>query len=419
MSTLETCKTIVRYWSRTSLIIRILIGLIIGALLGLAYPSASFVSLLGVVFVGALKSIAPILVAVLVVSALAKANEGIGGRFRTVISLYLLGTCLASMVAVLGSNLFRVEMVLNQQTEGTSPGGLYEIFQNMLTNIVSNPVVSLSSGNYIGILFWSVIIGVALRKLANETTINVISDFANVLSLTVKWIIQFAPFGIMGLVFSSVSESGLGIFTTYGQLVLLLVGCMLFIALIVNPLIVFAYLRKNPYPLVFTCLKESGLSALFTRSSAANIPINMDLCKRMNIDEKFYSVSIPLGSTINMEGAAITITVMTLAVCHTQGISVTIPSALLLSLLSTLGACGASGVAGGSLLLIPMACSLFGISHDISMHAVAVGFIIGVIQDSVETALNSSSDALFTITAEQYDKKKYFKKKKTIELFNP
>ncbi len=399
-------KKILKKWSHTSLIVRILCGLIIGALLGLFCPSASVVSLLGVVFVGALKSIAPILVAVLVVSALSKANEGIGGRFRTVIKLYLLGTCVAALVAVGSSDLFRVEMVLSGQSEATSPGGLYEVFQNMLLNIVNNPVGSLSSGNYIGILFWAIVIGIGLRKLASPTTITIISDFAEVLSMAVKWIIQFAPFGILGLVFSSVSESGLGVFTTYGQLVLLLVGCMLFVALIVNPLIVYLYLRKNPYPLVWTCLKESGLPAFFTRSSAANIPINMELCKRMGIDEKFYSVSIPLGSTINMEGAAITITVMTLAVCHTQGVSVSIPSALLLSLLSTLAACGASGVAGGSLLLIPMACSLFGISHDISMQAVAVGFIIGVIQDSMETALNSSSDALFTITAEQYDKRR-------------
>lgn len=409
MGLVSILKKLVKGWTHTSLIVRILLGLIAGALLGLFCPSATAVSFLGVVFVGALKSIAPILVAVLVVSALSKANEGIGGRFRTVISLYLLGTCVASVVAVLASNLFPVEMVLSGQSEGASPGGLYDVFQNMLQNIVNNPVVSLSSGNYIGILFWAVIIGICLRKLAHETTITIISDFADVLSMAVKWIIQFAPFGILGLVFSSVSESGLSVFTTYGQLVLLLVGCMLFVALVVNPLIVYLYLRKNPYPLVWTCLKESGLSAFFTRSSAANIPINMELCKRMDIDEKFYSVSIPLGSTINMEGAAITITVMTLAVCHTQGVSVSVPSALLLSLLATLAACGASGVAGGSLLLIPMACSLFGISHDISMQAVAVGFIIGVIQDSMETALNSSSDALFTITAEQHDKKRLTK----------
>ncbi len=406
MATFRFLKVIGLCWSRTSIVVRILLGLIAGALLGLLCPSATAVSLLGVIFVGALKSIAPILVAVLVVSALSKANEGIGGRFRTVIALYLLGTCVASVAAVVGSDLFKIDMVLSDTSEGSSPSGLYEVFENMLTNIVSNPVISLSSGNYIGILFWSIIIGIALRKLAGEVTIRVISDFAEVLSQAVKWIIQFAPFGILGLVFSSVSESGLGIFTTYGKLVLLLVGCMLFVALVVNPLIVYAYLKKNPYPLVWTCLKKSGLPAFFTRSSAANIPINMDLCKQMGIDEKFYSVSIPLGSTINMEGAAITITVMTLAVCHTQGVIVTIPSAIVLSLLSTLAACGASGVAGGSLLLIPMACSLFGISHDISMQAVAVGFIIGVIQDSMETALNSSSDALFTITAERHDRSK-------------
>ena len=403
MSITNNFKKFVFYWSHTSLVIRILVGLIAGALLGIFVPSASFVSLLGVIFVGALKSIAPILVAVLVVSALSKANRGIGSRFRTVIILYLLGTSVSAVTAVIGSDLFHVEMVLNDKIDSSSPGGLYDIFENMLSNIVSNPVTSLSSGNYIGILFWSVIIGFALRKLGSETTKHIISEFADVLSLAVKWIIQFAPFGILGLVFSSVSESGLGIFTTYGKLVCLLVGCMLFVALVVNPFIVYLFLHKNPYPLVFKCLKESGVPAFFTRSSAANIPINMQLCKEMGIDDKFYSVSIPLGSTINMEGAAITITVMTLSVCYTQGIEVSIPSALLLSLLSTLAACGASGVAGGSLLLIPMACSMFGIPGDISMQAVAVGFIIGVIQDSMETALNSSSDALFTITSERHD----------------
>ncbi len=403
MSVPQIIKKIACYWSQTGLVVRILIGLIAGALFGIFLPSASFVSLLGVVFVGALKSIAPILVAVLVVSALSKANQGIGGRFRTVIILYLLGTSVSAVTAVIGSDIFNVEMVLSDKIDGSSPDGLYDIFENMLSNIVSNPVTSLSSGNYIGILFWAVIIGFALRKLGSDSTKHMISEFADVLSLAVKWIIQFAPFGILGLVFSSVSESGLGIFTTYGKLVCLLAGCMLFVAFVVNPFIVYLFLHKNPYPLVFKCLKESGVPAFFTRSSAANIPINMQLCKKMGIDDKFYSVSIPLGSTINMEGAAITITVMTLSVCYTQGIEVSIPSALLLSLLSTLAACGASGVAGGSLLLIPMACSMFGIPGEISMQAVAVGFIIGVIQDSMETALNSSSDALFTITAERHD----------------
>ena len=272
--------------------------------------------------------------------------------------------------------------------------------------MVSNPLMSLTSANYIGILFWAIFVGLALKKCASKQTIDVVSDLAQVTSKVVKWVIQFAPFGILGLVYTSVSEGGLSIFSTYGSLVLLLVGCMLTNALIFNPLLSFLVIRKNPYPLLFTCLKDSGLNAFFTRSSAANIPINMHLCRKLNLDEDFYSVSIPLGATINMDGAAVTITVMTLAVAHTIGIEVTFPAAVLLSIIATFGACGASGVAGGSLLLIPMACSFLGIGNDVAMQAVAVGFIIGVIQDSVETALNSSGDVFFTATAEYYDRKK-------------
>lgn len=271
--------------------------------------------------------------------------------------------------------------------------------------MVTNPMASISQANYIGILFWAILVGFALKRMASGQTINVVRDFSEVITLIVKWIIQFAPFGIMGLVFSSVSESDLEVFTTYGHLVLLLVGCMLTSALVFNPLISFLMLRRNPYPLLFTCLKESGLQAFFTRSSAANIPINMNLCKKLGLDEDFYSVSIPLGATINMDGAAITITVMTLAVAHTVGVGVSLTSALFLCVIATLGACGASGVAGGSLLLVPMACSFFHIGNDVAMQAVAVGFIIGVIQDSVETALNSSGDVFLTATADYYDRK--------------
>ena len=284
--------------------------------------------------------------------------------------------------------------------DASAPAALSDVFGNLLTNLVTNPITSLASANYIGILFWSILVGLGLKIAATHNTIQVVSDLADVVSLIVRWIIQFAPFGIMGLVFSAVSESGLEIFSTYGRLILVLVGCMLFNTLVMNPVWSFLATGRNPYPLLLTCLKESGLQAFFTRSSAANIPINMALCKKLELDKDFYSVSIPLGATINMNGAAVTITVMTLAVAHTLGIEVSFLSAVFLSVVATLGACGASGVAGGSLLLIPMACSFLGIGNDIAMQAVAVGFIIGVVQDSVETALNSSGDVFFTATAE-------------------
>lgn len=399
-------NNLLKKYTDTSLVIRILVGLVIGAVLGLLVPNAAAVSILGKVFVGALKAIAPVLVFVLVMSAISKAHGGIGARFRTVIILYMLSTLLAAIVAVLGSFLFPVGMVLSEAADSQPPSGIAEVLGNLFTNMVSNPINALSSANYMGVLFWAVVLGLALKKLGSKTTIDVISDLAEITSTAVRWVIQFAPFGILGLVFESVSESGLGIFTTYGKLVALLVGCMLVVALIVDPLVAWIYLRRNPYPLVFRCLKESGLTAFFTRSSAANIPVNMELCKKLGLDEDFYSVSIPLGATINMDGAAITINVMTLAVCHTLGITVDIPTAIILSILSTLAACGASGVAGGSLLLIPMACSLFGIGSDVAMQAVAVGFIIGVVQDSVETALNSSGDVMFAATAEFHDRMK-------------
>lgn len=310
------------------------------------------------------------------------------------------------MVAVVGSYLFPVTMHLTNVSTVSPPGGLGEVITNMLLKIFSNPLQSLSQGEYLGILFWSIILGICLKMVASKTTINMLSDLSEAITMIVRAIIQFAPIGIMGLVFSAVSESGLVIFTDYGQLILLLVICIASVALITDPLIVAIAIKCNPYPLVFTCLKESGITAFFTRSSAANIPVNMQLCERLGLDKDFYSISIPLGATINTEGAAVTITIMTLAVCNTLGIYVDLPTTIILCLISTLGACGASGVAGGSLLLIPMACSLFGISSDISMQAVAVGFIIGVIQDSAETALNSSGDALFSATAEYYDKLK-------------
>ena len=393
-------------WSQSSLVLRILIGLVIGAVLGLLVPGWTWIGILGNIFVSALKAIAPVLVAILVAASIAKAHGGLGSRFRTVIGLYLVSTLTAALVAVVGSTLFPITLQLQDVAEGNAPSALTDVFQNLLTNMVTNPLASISSANYIGILFWAVLMGLGLKLVASPVTIKVVGDLADVMTLIVKWIIQFAPFGILGLVFSAVSESGLEIFTIYGKLVLLLVGCMLFNTMVMNPLWSLLVTRRNPYPLLWACLKESGLNAFFTRSSAANIPINLALCKKLGLDEDFYSVSIPLGATINMNGAAVTITVMTLAVAHTLGVEVSFPAALLLCIIATLGACGASGVAGGSLLLIPLACSFLGIGNDVAMQAVAVGFIIGVIQDSVETALNSSGDAFFTATAEYRDRRK-------------
>lgn len=401
-------KTIVRVWGNTNLMLRIFCAIIIGSALALTCPGLSGISILGTLFVGALKAIAPVLVAVLVMASVAKARQGLGERFRVVIILYMASTLLAAIVAVFASQLFPLQLALAgvSGAENAAPGELGDVFQNLARDIMSNPLTAVSSASYLSVLFWAVIFGVALKRKASDKTISILQDVADSISLVVQWVIRCAPFGILGLVYSSVSESGLEIFTTYGRLILLLVGCMMTVSLGVNPLIAGLLLRKNPYPLVWKCLKGSAVSAFFTRSSAANIPVNMELCKRMGLDEDFYSVSIPLGSTINMDGAAITITVMTLATCHTMGIEVSLGSALVLSVLAAFGACGASGVAGGSLLLIPMACALFGISNDIAMQVVAVGFIIGVIQDSVETALNSSGDAMFTATADFYDRRK-------------
>lgn len=400
-------KAIFKKWSEISLIFRILGGLIIGAILGIACPQLTVVGVLGNIFVGALKGVAPVLVFILVMSSLASANEGIGSRFKTVIFLYMLSTLLAAVIAVFASFAFPVTIALTvDAATNTPPSGLGEVLTNLINNMVANPIKSLTEANYIGILFWAVIFGMALKLFARKSTIEVLADFSDMVSTAVRWIIQLAPFGVMGLVFTTVGENGLSIFVSYGKLLVLLVGCMLAVALIVDPLISFLYLRRNPYPLVFKCLKESGVTAFFTRSSAANIPVNMTLCENLGMDKDFYSVSIPLGATINMDGAAITITIMALAVVHTMGMSVSIPTAIILSVIATLGACGASGVAGGSLLLIPMACSLFGVSNDIAMQAVAVGFIIGVVQDSVETALNSSGDVMFAATAEFHDKMK-------------
>lgn len=397
---------ILKKYTEINLVLRIAVGLLIGVVLALIVPSVGAIGILGDIFVGALKAIAPILVFVLVISSLVASRGSIGKRFRTVILLYMISTLLAALAAVVASFLFPVTITLTSAAEGTAPGGIGEVLRNLALNVIANPVSSLASANYLGILFWAVILGLALKAFANDTTKNVFCDLSNAVSAVVRWIIECAPFGILGLVYTLVSENGLSIFYDYGKLLLVLVGCMLFVALIVDPLIVAVCLKKNPYPLVFRCFRESGLTAFFTRSSAANIPVNMELCRKLNLDKDFYSVSIPLGATINMDGAAITITVMTLAAVHTMGIEVAIPMALLLSVLAAVGACGASGVAGGSLLLIPMACSLFGVSNDVAMQVVGIGFIIGVVQDSLETAINSSGDVIFAATAEYMARQK-------------
>ena len=399
--------SILRFYRNINLMLRILIGLLIGAGLGLTVPGLTFVSILGKLFVGALKAIAPILVALLVASSIAKSREGLGKKFRTVIILYLFSTMVAAVVAVLASRMFPLVLQLPEASagQGGAPDNIGDVFLQIATDLMSNPIAAITSASYLSILMWSIIMGFALRRKASPGTIDIIHELASVITLIVHWIIHCAPFGIMGLVYTSVSESGLGIFTTYGKLVLLLVGCMMTVALIVNPVISSLLLRRNMWPTLWRCIKGSAVSAFFTRSSAANIPVNMSLCDSMGLDEDFYSVSIPLGSTINMDGAAITITILTLATCNTVGIDVSLASALVLSILATFGACGASGVAGGSLLLVPMACSLFSISQDISMQVVAVGFIISVVQDCVETALNSSGDVFFTATADYYNRK--------------
>ena len=392
-------KKILNGYVNSPLILRIAIGLVIGVLLGLFVPQAKFVTIFGSIFVGALKAIAPLLVFVLVIASLASAGKNIGGRFKTVIIYYVLSTFLAAVVAVIGSYIFRVTIPLSVSVENAAPAGLGEVFTVLLNNIVANPIGSIIDGNYIGILAWAVVLGLALRA-AGEKTKEVLNDLSAAVSKAVAWVIQLAPFGIMGLVYSSVGEYGLEIFTDYGKILLLLVGCMLVVALIVDPIIVAISLKRNPYPLVLKCFKESGITAFFTRSSAANIPVNMKLCEKLGLDKEYYSVAIPLGATINMDGAAVTITVMSLAAAFSQGINVNLVIAILLSFVATLGACGASGVAGGSLLLIPMACSLLGVGQDTAMQVVAVGFIIGVVQDSLETAINSAGDVIFCVTAE-------------------
>ncbi|KAI5914554.1 serine/threonine transporter SstT [Thauera sp. 2A1] len=385
---------------RMSLISQIAIGLVLGIALALIAPGATkSVALLGDLFIAALKAVAPILVFVLVTAAIANHKKGQPTHIRPVLILYLLGTFAAAVVAVAASFTFPTTLVLNAPAAtGAPPGGILAVLKNLLLSVVSNPVRALMEGNFIGILAWAIGLGVALRHAA-ESTQKMVNDVADAVSSIVHTVIRFAPLGIFGLVAATMGETGFDALLGYGKLMMVIVGCMLFVALVVNPLFVFWKLRTNPYPLVLTCLRESGVTAFFTRSSAANIPINLELCKRMGLHEDTYSISIPLGATINMGGAAITISVMTLAAAYTLGISVDFPTALLLCVVSALAACGASGVAGGSLLLIPMATSLLGIQGDVAMQVVAIGFVISVVQDSCETALNSSTDVVFTAAA--------------------
>lgn len=398
-------KKIWQKWNEISLIKRILVFLVLGAVLGVIAPNLPWLGIFGDLFVGALKAVAPILVFFLVIAALTNARAD--GSMKTIMLLYVLCTFIAALVAVIASYLFPIELTLEglEAADKASPEGVGEVLSTLIMNLVANPVDALVNANYLGILAWGVLLGVALR-IASEATKTIFTDISDAVGHVVRWVISLAPFGIFGLVYTAVSTNGLEIFTEYGKLLLVLVGCMLFLAFVANPLIVYFFTRKNPYPLVMRTLKESGLTAFFTRSSAANIPVNMELCRKLKLDKDIYSVSIPLGATINMGGAAVTITVMAMAASHTLGIAVDLPTAVILSVLAAVSACGASGVAGGSLMLIPLACSLFGIGNDIAMQVVAVGFIIGVIQDSCETALNSSTDVLFTAAAEYRERRK-------------
>jgi len=394
-------KDIINKWNQISLVKRIILGLIIGIILAVLIPKqAQPIIIFGSLFVGALKAVAPVLVFFLVMAAISQHRSGHQTNMKSILVLYVLGTFLAGLTAVVASFIFPVSLTLGAGAQDLAPpGAVTEVLKNLLMNVVDNPIKALFNANYIGILTWACLLGFALRN-AKQSTKDMITNFSEAVSSIVRMVISFAPFGIMGLVFESISTNGIEVLKEYRNLLFLLVGCMLFVAFIINPIIVFANTRKNPYPLALKCLKDSGITAFFTRSSAANIPVNMGLCERLGLDRDTYSVSIPLGATINMAGAAVTISVLSLAAVHTLGIEVDIATAIILSVLSAVCACGASGVAGGSLLLIPLACSLFGISNDVAMQVVGVGFIIGVVQDSCETALNSSTDVLFTATAE-------------------
>lgn len=401
-------KSLFSKWQSMSLVKRIVVGLVVGILLALAFgDKLPWITLLGTLFVSALKAVAPYLVLILVVAAIAMHEKGKKTNMKTIIGFYAVGTVGAAISAVVFSFLFPSTIQLQEGEKGVSaPGGVTEVVTTLLNNIVSNPLTALTEANYIGILAWALVIGVA-AKSANEQTKAVIQSASDIISKIVKWVIDLAPFGIMGIVYNTVATTGLSSLKDYGQLLIVLVSCMAFVALVLNPIIVFVTARRNPYPLIFTALRESGVTAFFTRSSAANIPVNLELCRKLGLNKDTYAVSIPLGAATNTAGAAVTITVLTLAAAHTLNVDVDMPTAILLSIVSSISAAGASGIAGGSLLLIPLACGLLGIPNDIAMQVVAVGFVIGVIQDSCETAVNSHSDIVFTAAAEyMQDRKK-------------
>ena len=399
-------RRIINAWNKSSLIKRILIGILLGTLLGLLFPNLPGMGLLGELFVGGLKAIAPILVFFLVANAISQHRKGKTTNIKTVILLYLLGTFAAALVAVFMSFLFPIQISLTTATttEVTSPDGIGQVLSNLLLKLVDNPINAIIQANYIGILSWAIVFGIAMREASSHSK-DLLKTMSDVVSKIVGWIINLAPFGILGLVFQTISDQGIASLTNYGILLGLLIATMFIVALVINALIAFLFMKRNPYPLVLKCLRVSGVTAFFTRSSAANIPVNMKLCEDLGLNPDTYTVSIPLGSTINMADAAVTINVLTLAAVNTLGISVDFATAFVLSIVAAISACGASGIAGGSLLLIPVACSLFGISNDIAMQVVAVGFVIGVVQDSCETALNSSTDVLFTAVAEYASRK--------------
>ena len=401
-------KNLLKAWNRLSLVKQIIIGLVIGIVLALVAPQqlGGIMPIFGTIFTRALKGVAPVLVFFLVMFAICQHKSGKKTNMKRVLVLYLVGTFLAGTLAVIVSFIFPVELALAEGAgDVTPPEGIGQVLQTLIFNIVSNPIDALLNANYIGILAWAIVLGIALRG-ASDATKNFLGEISDAVSTVVRWVIKLAPLGVMGLVFDSIATTGIEALLSYGKLIVVLVGAMFADALIINPIIVFLNTKQNPYPLVLKCLKDSGITAFFTRSSAANIPVNMRLCEELNLNKDTYSISIPLGATINMGGAAITIAILTLAACHTLGIAVDIPTAIILCVLSAISACGASGVAGGSLLLIPLACSLFGIPNEIAMQFVGIGMIVGVIQDSCETALNSSTDVLFTATADIVAKKK-------------
>jgi len=385
-----------------SLVKQIIVGIIAGIALAVLAPAAAVsAGLLGKIFVSGLKAVAPILVFVIVMASIAKQRQGAQTNMRSIILMYFIGTFMAALTAVVLSFLMPTTLTLvATDVSATPPDGIGQVLNTLMFKIIDNPINALATGNFVGILAWAIALGVFFRN-SSDNVKDVLNSASEAITGIVKIVIRFAPFGIFGLVSQTIATTGFAALSGYTHLLQVLLGSMAFIALVVNPAIVFFMTRQNPYPLVFKCLRESGVTAFFTRSSAANIPVNMDLCKRLKLHEDTYSVSIPLGATINMAGAAITITVLSLAAVNTLGIQVDLPTALLLSLVATISACGASGVAGGSLLLIPLACSLFGVPNEISMEVVAAGFIIGVIQDSAETALNSSTDVIFTAAADQ------------------